>query len=174
LKNKVLLKNRKMKEIRLKLMLYLYNSSSKVYANIFKWNKKPWGISKADFMNYPIGSIGHNLGLFYKSKGFDVMPKLENHDVFHILTETGTEIQDEIAMQFLLLGNGKISLYLIAMLLIGGTLFPEHFGYYKRHFQKGRSLQSFHRLEFKEILHWQLTEIQVALYSKNIQINLNS
>ncbi|WP_294347597.1 hypothetical protein [Sphingobacterium sp.] len=163
-----------MKEIRLKLMLYLYNSSSKVYANIFKWNKKPWGISKADFMNYPIGSIGHNLGLFYKSKGFDVMPKLENHDVFHILTETGTEIQDEIAMQFLLLGNGKISLYLIAMLLIGGTLFPEHFGYYKRHFQKGRSLQSFHRLEFKEILHWQLTEIQVALYSKNIQINLNS
>lgn len=155
-------------------MLYLYNSSSKVYANIFKWNKKPWGISKADFMNYPIGSIGHNLGLFYKSKGFDVMPKLENHDVFHILTETGTEIQDEIAMQFLLLGNGKISLYLIAMLLIGGTLFPEHFGYYKRHFQKGRSLQSFHRLEFKEILHWQLTEIQVALYSKNIQINLNS
>lgn len=163
-----------MKEIRTKLMLYLYNSSSKVYANIFKWNKKPWGISKADFMNYPIGSIGHNLGLFYKSKGFDVMPKLENHDVFHILTETGTEIQDEIAMQFLLLGNGKISLYLIAMLLIGGTLFPEHFGYYKRHFQKGRSLQSFHRLEFKEILHWQLTEIQVALYSKNIQINLNS
>ncbi|WP_367211161.1 hypothetical protein [Sphingobacterium sp. R2] len=163
-----------MKEIRLKLMLYLYNSSSKVYANIFKWNKKPWGISKADFMNYPIGSIGHNLGLFYKSKGFDVMPKLENHDVFHILTETGTEIQDEIAMQFLLLGNGKISLYLIAMLLIGGTLFPEHFGYCKRHFQKGRSLQSFHRLEFKEILHWQLTEIQVALYSKNIQINLNS
>ncbi|WP_293955798.1 MULTISPECIES: hypothetical protein [unclassified Sphingobacterium] len=163
-----------MKKIRLKLMLYLYNSSSKVYANIFKWNKKPWGISKADFMNYPIGSIGHNLGLFYKSKGFDVMPKLENHDVFHILTETGTEIQDEIAMQFLLLGNGKISLYLIAMLLIGGTLFPEHFGYYKRHFQKGRSLQSFHRLEFKEILHWQLTEIQVALYSKNIQINLNS
>jgi len=174
LKNKVLLKNRKMKEIRLKLMLYLYNSSSKVYANIIKWNKKPWGISKADFMNYPIGSIGHNLGLFYKSKGFDVMPKLENHDVFHILTETGTEIQDEIAMQFLLLGNGKISLYLIAMLLIGGTLFPEHFGYYKRHFQKGRSLQSFHRLEFKKILHWQLTEIQVALYSKNIQINLNS
>ncbi len=163
-----------MKEIRLKLMLYLYNSSSKVYANIIKWNKKPWGISKADFMNYPIGSIGHNLGLFYKSKGFDVMPKLENHDVFHILTETGTEIQDEIAMQFLLLGNGKISLYLIAMLLIGGTLFPEHFGYYKRHFQKGRSLQSFHRLEFKKILHWQLTEIQVALYSKNIQINLNS
>lgn len=163
-----------MKEIRLKLMLHLYNSSSKVYANIFKWNKKPWGISKADLMNYPIGSIGHNLGLFYKSKGFDVMPKLENHDVFHILTETGTEIQDEIAMQFLLLGNGKISLYLIGMLFIGGTLFPEHFGYYKRHFQKGRSLQSFHHLEFKEILHWQLTEIQVALYSKNIQINLNS
>jgi len=31
-----------MKGIRLKLMLHLYNWSSKVYADIFKWNKKAW------------------------------------------------------------------------------------------------------------------------------------
>jgi hypothetical protein len=105
--------------------------------------QKAWGISKADFMTYPIGSIGHNLGLFYESKGFDVMPKLENHDVFHILTETGTEIQDEIAMQFLLLGNGKMSLYLMAMIFIGGTLFPEYFGYYKNIFKRGDRSRAF-------------------------------
>ncbi|MGE8243820.1 hypothetical protein D3C87_1326660 [compost metagenome] len=162
-----------MKGIRLKLMLHLYNWSSKVYADIFKWNKKAWGISKEEFLTYPIGSIGHSLGLFYASKGFDVMPKLENHDVFHIITGTGTEIQDEIAMQYLLLGNGKVSLYLMGMIAIGGILFPEHFKYYKKTFQKGRSLQRFHHIEFKEILHYQLTELQIALYSKNIQLDLN-
>ncbi|MDF2478984.1 MAG: hypothetical protein K0S24_4467 [Sphingobacterium sp.] len=163
-----------MNEIRLKFMLHLYNWSSKVYADIFKWNKKAWGISKEEFLAYPSGSIGHSLGLFYAAKGFDVMPKLENHDVFHILTETGTEIQDEIAMQYLLLGNGKFSLYLIGMIVIGGILFPEHVGYYKKTFHKGQSLQRFHHIEFKEILHYQLTELQIALYSKNTQVDLNN
>lgn len=163
-----------MKKIRLKLMLYLYDWSSKIYTIVFKWNKKAWGIRKEEFLNYPVGSIGHSLGLFYESKGFEVMPKLENHDVFHILTETGTEIQDEIAMQYMLLGNGKISLYLFGMVLIGGILFPEYFSYYKKNFQKGRTLQRFHHLEFKDMLQLQLTELQIALYSKNIQINLNS
>lgn len=162
-----------MKKIRLKLMLHLYSWSSSVYADIFKWNKKAWGISKEEFLTYPVGSIGHGLGLFYASKGFDVMAKLENHDVFHVITETGTEIQDEIAMQYLLLGNGKISLYLIGMITIGGILFPEHFKYYRRTFQKGRSLQKFHHIEFKTILHYQLTEFQIALYSKNVQVDLN-
>lgn len=160
-----------MKDIRLKLMLHLYNWSSKVYADIFKWNKKAWGISKEEFLAYPVGSIGHGLGLFYASKGFDVMAKLENHDVFHIITETGTEIQDEIAMQYLLLGNGKVSLYLIGMIAIGGILFPEHFSYYKKTFQKGRSIQKFHHIEFKEILDHPLSEFQMTLYSKNIQLN---
>jgi len=163
-----------MKEIRLSLMLHLYDWSSKVYASIFKWNKKAWGISKEEFLVYPAGSIGHRLGLFYESKGFDVMPKLENHDVFHILTETGTEIQDEIAMQYLLLGNGKISLYLFGMIVVGGILFPEYTNDYKRAFRKGRSLQKFYHIDFKEILHYQLSELQIALYSNNVQINLNN
>ena len=163
-----------MNKIRLRFMLHLYSWSAKVYASVFKWQKKAWGISKEEFLAYPAGSIGHNLGLFYQKKGFDVMPKLENHDVFHVLTETGTEIQDEIAMQFLLLGNGKISLYLMSMIGIGGILFPEHAHYYKKAFQKGRSMQKFHHIAFKEILHEQLFELQVALYSRNLHINLNN
>ena len=163
-----------MKEIRLRLMLHLYNWSSLIYTLVFKGHKKAWEISKKDFLSYPVGSIGHGLGLFYQSKGFDVMPKLENHDVFHILTETGTQIQDEIAMQYLLLGNGKISLYLIGMIIISGILFPEYVHDYKRAFQKGKSLQKFHHIDFKEILHYQLTELQIMLYSKNTEINLNN
>ena len=110
---------------RLKLMLWLYEWSQIIYAQIFKRKKKAWGISKSEFLLFPPGTLGRALGDFYQTKGFEVMPKLENHDVFHLLTETGTEIQDEIAMQYLLFGNGKRSLYMFSMIGIGSVLYPE-------------------------------------------------
>lgn len=138
--------------IRLKFMLWLYDWSQVVYAKIFKRNKKAWGISKSELLLFPEGSLGRALGEFYQTKGFDVMPKLENHDVFHILTETGTEIQDEIAMQYLLFGNGKRSLYLFSMIGIGTVLYPEFLNYYVKTYYKGKSLSKFHDREFKDLL----------------------
>ena len=138
--------------IRLKFMLWLYDWSQILYAKIFKRNKAAWGISKSELLLFPEGSLGRALGEFYQTKGFDVMPKLENHDVFHILTETGTEIQDEIAMQYLLFGNGKRSLYLFSMIGIGTVLYPEFLNYYIKTFRKGKSFSKFYDTEFKELL----------------------
>ncbi len=160
-----------MRGVRLKFMLALYTHSTRVYAGVFKANKQAWGISKEDFLSFPQGSLGYGLGCFYQEKGFDVMPKLENHDVFHLITATGTHIQDEIAMQFLLLGNGKISLYLLAMLLIGGLLFPEYAGYYWRSFQKGKRMWTFHQLEFKDCLNYPLADLQRTFENK-LQLHL--
>ncbi|MEI5985697.1 MULTISPECIES: hypothetical protein [Sphingobacterium] len=137
-------------------MLWLYTHSSRIYAQIFKANKTPWGIKKEEFLNYPEGSIGYQLGVFYQEKGFDVMPTLENHDVFHVLTGTGIDIQDEIAMQYLLFGNGKVSLYLLGMLFVGTFVFPEHFRYYRESYQKGKFYGRFYDVEFKEMLHFNL------------------
>lgn len=94
-------------KIRLSIMLVLYNKSQKIYTQLFKQHKRAWNISKEDFLNFPKGSLGHHLGVFYQEKDFDVVPKLENHDVFHLITESGTDIQDEVAMQYLLLGKGQ-------------------------------------------------------------------
>lgn len=161
-----------MKGLRLQLMLHIYDWSSKVYASTFKINKKAWGISKEEFLNYPVGSLGLALGEFYESKGFHVMPKLENHDVFHLLTETDTQIEDEIAMQYLLLGNGKISLYLFGMLVIGGLIFPEFAGYYFRSFKRGRSMQRFYDIEFKSYLTVPLGMVRASFMYTQDLINL--
>lgn len=138
-----------MKNLRLKIMLFLYNSSSKIYAEVFKINKTAWNISKDEFLRFSDGSLGKALGEFYINNGFDVMPKLENHDVFHILTETDTTIESEIAMKYLLLGNGKLSLYLVAMLVIGGLLYPEHYKYYYKSFQKGKGYKQFYAIDYQ-------------------------
>lgn len=151
--------------IRLQFMIGLYNGSQVLYTQLFKRKKKAWGISQAEILLYPEGTLGKTLGEFYRSNGFDIMPKLENHDVFHILTDTGTEIQDEIAMQYLLLGNGKFSFYLLAMLFIGTMLYPEFLRYYYSHYQKGKSWAEFHNKEFKYLLDKSTLFIQASIRS---------
>lgn len=152
---------------RLKFMLWLYDWSQIVYTNLFKRNKEAWGISKAEFLLYPEGTLGKAMGKFYYEKGFSVMPKLENHDAFHLITETGTEIQDEIAMQYLLFGNGKISLYMFAMIGIGTVLYPEFLFYYLRSLRRGKSMARFHDTEFKELLDSNLIYLQASIRSNH-------
>ncbi len=156
---------------RLRLMIYLYEKSSKIYAALFKPHKKPWGIRKEQFADYPEGSLGKALGDFYEKYGFDVMPKLENHDVFHVLTNTGTEIQDEIAMQYLLLGNGKVSLYLLGMVSVGLLIYPEFWNYYMRSYQKGKHWKTFHNIEFKHLLQHSLAALQLTFACKSSVIH---
>ena len=162
-----------MKAFRLEFMLFLYKGSSRIYAELFKGNKVAWRISKQDFLDYPKDTLGFALGMFYLENGFDVMPKLENHDVFHLLTNTGTEITDEIAMQYLLLGNGKISLYLIAMIFIGTLLFPEQSSYYWSSFKNGKSMLKFYPIEFKYFLSESFIDLQKSFYKHQLIIQSN-
>jgi ubiquinone biosynthesis protein Coq4 len=159
-------KNKNM-NYRLKLMLGLYGTSQIIYTQIFKRHKKAWGISKLELTLYPEGTLGKVLGEFYVAHGFEVMPKLENHDVFHLITETGTEIQDEIAMQYLLFGNGKLSLYMFSMIGIGTIMYPEFLAYYLRHFRKGKSMPSFHQKDFSELLDTSLVYLKASIHSGN-------
>ncbi len=160
--------------MRLIVMIRLYEWSSRVYAHLFKWNKQPWGLKKSDLLEFERGSLGHALGEFYKENGFDIMPKLENHDAFHVLTGIGTDIKDEIAMQYLLLGNGKRSLYLFAMVFIGSMLYPEHFKYFLASFRKGKQCQPFYALEFRYLLDYSLETLKgMLMHSHVLQYTLS-
>lgn len=154
-------------------MVHLYESSSKIYTVLFKYNRAAWGITKEEFLQYPVGSLGYALGMFYKSKGFDIMPKLENHDAYHVITGIGTEVEEEVAMQFLLLGNGKVSLYLLGVIVIGTLFFPEYWNLYKQAYQKGRARLRFHDLDFQHFLETPLTDIQASLSKAKHIIILN-
>ena len=83
-----------------------------------------------------------------------MIPKMENHDVYHLITDFGTNIQDEIAMQYLLFGNGKRSAYLLGVLALGTIVFPEYFKIYLKAFHKGKNMKAFHHWDFEELL-WQ-------------------
>lgn len=145
-------------------MLFLYHSSQKLYTRFFKQHKQAWQISKDEFLQYPKHSLGYKLGQFYQENAFEPLHKLENHDVFHLITQTGTTVQDEISLQYLLLGNGKLSLYLLGVIVLGTCVYPEYCKDFYRAFKRGNSMQRFYQLDFKTLLNTPLHEIKNALH----------
>ena len=129
----------------------LYEWSKKPYQRFFK-NKIAWKIDKQELFTYSEETLGYHLGLFLQNNNFDIQPKLEDHDIIHVLTNTGISVQEEIGMQYYLLGNGKKSLYLFLVIIVGTLFYPTYVDYFLNEFRKGKAAYCFHYLNFSKML----------------------
>lgn len=143
-----------MKTLRVRFIIFMYESSQKQYRKYFKKKKRQWQFNEKQLLSFNEDSLGRTLGEFYHNHGFRMIPKMENHDVYHLITDFGTNIQDEIAMQYLLFGNGKRSAYLLGVLALGTMVFPEYLKTYLKAFRKGQNMKAFHHWDFEGLL-WQ-------------------
>ena len=143
-----------MKKIRVKFLVFMYNKTQKLYRTYFKKKKREWQFSEKQLLEFEKDTLGRKLGEFYKKHGFRMIPKMENHDVYHLLTGYSTQIQDEIAMQYFLFGNGKRSAYLLGTIALGTLVFPEYSKDYWKAYEKGKRFKPFHHWDFESLL-WQ-------------------
>lgn len=143
-----------MKKIRAQFVVFMYQQTQRNYRRFFKKTKRQWQFSEEQLLTFKEDSLGRKLGEFYEKHGFRMIPKMENHDVYHLLTNYTTKVQDEVAMQYLLFGNGKRSAYLLGTLFLGTLVFPEYIGMYFKAYKKGKKMKSFHSWDFEELL-WQ-------------------
>ncbi|MEE9361491.1 MAG: hypothetical protein V3U92_02725 [Cellulophaga sp.] len=151
--------------MREKAMEYLYEWSKKPYQKFIKRNCA-WNVSMSKLKNYPKQSLGFHLSRFLTKHNFEIQPKLENHDVFHVLTKTGISVPEEISMQYHLLGNGKRSAYLFTVILLGTLLFPDYLFFFRKAYSKGREALLFHSLDFSKMLHLPLERIKTTFLIK--------
>lgn len=142
----------------------IYNTIKKPYQKIFKKNK-PWGYTLQEYLNCPEGSIGKQLGLFLKNNQYTIQPQLEEHDVFHIITNSGTTVKEEIKMQFYLLGNGKRSPFLF-IVLAAGLFYPIYVNEFITSFKKGKKANQFYHLDFSKLLTVNLNNFQTTFNIK--------
>ena len=129
----------------------LYEISKKPYQKFFKKNE-PWNISEKELLDYPEETLGFHLGCFLLKYSFEIQPKLEDHDVIHVLTNTGVSVPEEIGMQYFLFGNGKRSLYLYMVMLTGTLFYPTKIKYFRSQYQRGKSALLFHYLDYSKML----------------------
>lgn len=142
----------------------LYEITKKPYQ---KWFKKgvAWETSIQDLIAMQPNSLGFHLGCFLIKYNFEMQPKLEYHDVFHVLTNTGITVQEEIAMQYFLLGNGKRSAYLFSVIAIGTCFYPTYFKKFKTNYYRGKKSHRIYDLEFQKML---LQPLQLMQQTFNI------
>lgn len=130
-------------------------------------NRKAWSMNSNDLLCFPEGSLGRNLAYFYKKEGFEPIPKAERHDVFHVLLDYTTEVSDEAAMQFFLLGNGKLSPFTFGTAIIAAILFPLQWRKYKMAYQRGKQCTNISQWNFRDLLHEDLILLKQKVFKIN-------
>lgn len=148
--------------MRKKFIIWLFMHSQKIYTHFKK--KTPWKITKKQLKLLNKESFGYALAVFLEKNSFELIPKVERHDAYHVLTNYGTEVQDEIALQYLCYGNGKRSLYLYAVILIGTAILPDYLRYYIRSYHIGKEANSFHHLDYEKLVNIPLDHLRSVFF----------
>lgn len=159
-----------MKKQRIRFLLFIYEKTQKFYRIYFKKKKRQWQFSQEQLLAFEKDSLGRKLGEFYKKHGFTMIPKMENHDVHHLITECGTKFEQEIAMQFLLLGNGKMNAHLLAAIFLGSLILPEYFGIYIQAYKKGKRMRPFYNWDFEKLLFQNFDQVKDFIYQKETPV----
>ena len=157
---------------------WLFENSESPYRFFFKRKKKAWGLSSSDLEKFPKESLGYATSQFLIINKFELLDKLESHDVMHVLLGMQTTVKEEIGMQFLLLGNGKRSFYLYATIILGFLLQAEHYRYFTYCFRRGKKLNPVHSIDFHASLSENLSDLRstlkkVTAYPKSKILELN-
>ncbi|PCJ64649.1 MAG: hypothetical protein COA58_12995 [Bacteroidetes bacterium] len=157
-----------------KICIWLFDKSKIPYAKYFKQDKAKWSYTRASLLLYPKSSLGYAIGNFLDSNDFEMIPKLERHDAYHVITGIGIEVADEIALQFFFLGNGKKSFYLFGVVIIGLFLIPENYFKYFAAYYRGQNAAPLYHLNVEESLSDDLHSIQTQIFPSILSFQLIS
>lgn len=149
--------------MRKKFIIWLFEHSQRIYITFKK--KKPWRIKESELYELDSDSFGYHLGLFLKKNSFHLIPKVERHDAYHVMTNYGTEVQDEIALQYLCFGNGKRSPYLFGVIILGTLILPDYLNYYIDPYKTGKDSHPFHNLNYENLLERPLHQLRSVIFN---------
>ncbi|WP_111684359.1 Coq4 family protein [Winogradskyella tangerina] len=157
---------------RKQLIIWLFEHSQRIYTSLFK-SHQPWDVDKADLLNFPVDSFGRHLGEFLDENNFELIPKVERHDCYHVLCGFSTKVEDEIALQCLCYGNGKRSPYLYGAIILGIAILPDYFSYYYNAYKIGKQAHPFHHYNYRQLLNVSIEDFRSAIFSRSAITFLN-
>jgi len=152
--------------LRKQLIIWLFEHSQRIYTSLFK-SHESWNITKADLLQLPKPTFGRHLGEFLDRNNFELIPKVERHDCYHVLCGYSTEVEDEIALQCLCYGNGKRSPYLYGAIILGVAILPDYFNYYYNSYKIGKHANSFHHYDYRKLLNISIEHFRSVIFSRS-------
>ncbi len=134
-----------------KIYITLFQVSENWYRKHFKRNVIAWQVTLPYLKSLNKNLIGYKYYFFLKKNGLNMLPKLETHDMFHVLTNANTEVKTELALQYYLLGNGKRSVYQAAV-IISSICYLDQLKLFIKAYKNGKKSKPFHHLDFEKLL----------------------
>ena len=159
----------RLNSLRGKLLVQMVEYAKPIYARFFQKSKIPWNHCKASLKQFPPKTLGNALGDFLEKENFELMPKFESHDVYHVLLDYKTTVVDEARMQFFLMGNGKYSLFLIGANMLSFILLPEYARAFIKEFKKGKQAISIAKWKFQYLLNEPVEVLQKMIFRQSNQ-----
>lgn len=147
----------------------LFELTKKSYAYLLK-RQRQWSIAKEELSSLPKGSLGKEIYNFLSIQGFNLIPKLEKHDAYHVITDYPTHVVGEIELQCFFVGNGKWSIYMFGCVLIGMILYPEQYKTFHRAYRRGERSNPLHALDIEQILHSPLAQVKDFIFHSRYSI----
>jgi hypothetical protein len=163
---------KKFKNIRITIIQWIFEKSIGFYARNFKKNKPVWNLTKEDLVCYSNHTLGKEMFLFLNRNNLEIIPKSEHHDCYHVLTNYQANTIDEIALQYLCFGNGKRTINLFLIIIVGTLFIPENLSFYIQSYRIGKQANRFYDLDFKKLLKVNLKDLQSVIFSEKQVFNL--
>ena len=158
--------------LRERCMIWLVAITFPVYERVFRRHSPTWQQDRSSLMYYEPDSLGRALGYFLTEHEMELIPRSENHDVFHVLLNYGTTVLAESEMQFCLLGNGKRSLFVLGTCAIAWLAFPEYWSAFRAAWRRGKRLRRFYHWYFEYLLNEPLEELRKFIRGEQTKTGL--
>lgn len=148
------------------ILLNIFAAIGPLHHHLYVHRPK-WHITTAQLLQYQPQSLGHSIGLFLQADGLEPIPRAERHDVFHVLLNYNSSVQQEAAMQFCILGAGKKSPSVLATVFLALVFLPEYWPYFASQYTRGKVFNNFYELPFQHMLHYNLNKLQCSIFKKS-------
>lgn len=145
--------------LRQNLMMNLVKWVSPLYVFLFKQNCNVWQENRQTLLARQADSFGFALGHFLEKNEIDLMPHVESHDAYHLISGYPITVQGETELIFFILGNGKRSLFTLGSAFLAFILMPEWWGLYVKSYQRGKSFGYFVHEDFEQWLDLPMQEV---------------
>ncbi len=151
------------KKIRSQVLISLVEKTKGAYIYITNKKRKRWSIQLTDLEQYPKNTLGKDLAIFLTKENFDLIAGLESHDIYHVLLNYSTEVEEEAQMQFFLLGNGKKSVYAIGTSFVAFLTMPDQWLAFWRAYRRGDQARKIHLWDFRFLLKEKTVQLRALM-----------
>ncbi len=123
----------------------------------------PFPYSLQHLKALPAGSLGNDLYAFIESRGLQLLTHYARHDMKHIVLGYDTTEEGELCLQSFMLGNGRVSVPVLATVAFGICTAPELWRKMRMAYKMGSQCMPLHHWDWNALLPQQTYHIRQSI-----------